>query len=89
MKISSVPLAVSLVCALAVTAAHAQTAESPLQFERGFPTAGTAEKAHDASDLRRAIEAYKFFYPTTQVSQLRDSWPSARKPPRSQFVSVI
>ena len=46
----------ALVCALAVTTAHAQSAASPLQFERGFPTAGTAEKANDASDLRRAIE---------------------------------
>ena len=51
-------------CALAVTIAHAQTAERPLQFERGFPATGTAEKAHDAADLRRAIEAYKFFFPT-------------------------
>ncbi len=37
---------------------------SEYTFERGFPTAATAEKAHAASDLRRAIEAYKFFYPT-------------------------
>ena len=33
-------------------------------FERGYPTAVTAEKAHYAADLRRAIEAYKFFFPT-------------------------
>ncbi len=67
MNKSSISLAVSLtalVCALAVTTAHAQSAESPLQFERGFPVAGTAESSYDASDLRRAIEAYKFFYPT-------------------------
>ncbi|MGO8749466.1 MAG: DUF1254 domain-containing protein [Thermoguttaceae bacterium] len=43
---------------------HAQTAKSPLKFERGFPAAGTAEQAYAAADLRRAIEAYKFFYPT-------------------------
>ncbi len=67
MKKSSISLAVSLaalVCALSATTAHAQTAESPLQFERGYPTAVTAEKAHYAADLRRAIEAYKFFFPT-------------------------
>ena len=67
MNKSSISLAVSLsvlVCAPAVTSASAQTAESPLQFERGFPTAVTAEKAHAAADLRRAIEAYKFFFPT-------------------------
>ncbi len=42
---SSISLAVSLaalVCALAITTTHAQSAESPLQFERGFPTASTA-----------------------------------------------
>ncbi len=54
----------ALVCALAVTIAHAQTAEKPLQFERGYPIAGTAESSYDASDMRRAIEAYKFFFPT-------------------------
>ncbi len=54
----------ALLCAFTVTTTHAQTAESTLQFELGSPTAGTAETAYDASDLRRAIEAYKFFYPT-------------------------
>ena len=39
-------------------------ADSPYSFERGFPVADTAERAYDASDFRRAIEAYKFFYPT-------------------------
>ena len=38
---------------------HRASEEPPLQFERGFPTAGTIEKVYDASDLRRAIEAYK------------------------------
>ncbi len=46
------------------TTAYAQSAEPPLQFERGYPVAGTAQNVYDASDLRRAIEAYKFFYPT-------------------------
>jgi hypothetical protein len=54
----------ALLCAFTVTATHAQTAESTLQFERGFPIGDTAQKAYDASDLRRAIEAYKFFFPT-------------------------
>lgn len=33
-------------------------------FENGFPTAAGIAAAYDAADLRRAIEAYKFFYPT-------------------------
>jgi len=54
----------ALLCAFTVTTTHAQTAESTLQFERGYPIAGTAESSYDASDMRRAIEAYKFFFPT-------------------------
>jgi len=61
---SSNVLVVSLAVLACVTAAYAQVADSPYKFERGFPAAGTAEKAYDAADLRRAIEAYKFFYPT-------------------------
>lgn len=49
---------------LGVSTAYAQHRDPPYKFERGFPAVGTAEKAYDASDLRRAIEAYKFFYPT-------------------------
>ena len=67
MRNSSISLAVSLAalaCALALTNACARAADSPYKFERGFPAAGTAEKAYDAADLRRAVEAYKFFYPT-------------------------
>jgi hypothetical protein len=33
-------------------------------FERGFPTPDTMKQAYDDADLERAIQAYKFFYPT-------------------------
>lgn len=39
-------------------------------FERGFPTAETAQKACDDTDLTRAIEAYRFFYPTVSGSAI-------------------
>lgn len=38
--------------------------KSQYAFERGFPTDGTAGQAYDDADLSRAIQAYKFFYPT-------------------------
>jgi hypothetical protein len=41
-----------------------QVTQSPYKFEKGFPVAGTSEKVYNAIDLRRAIEAYKFFYGT-------------------------
>ncbi|WP_047491571.1 DUF1254 domain-containing protein [Terriglobus sp. TAA 43] len=42
----------------------AQDAAGPYAFERGFATQDAATKAYDDNDLNRAVEAYKFFYPT-------------------------
>jgi hypothetical protein len=33
-------------------------------FDAGHPAGDTAQRAYDDSDLNRAIQAYKFFYPT-------------------------
>lgn len=33
-------------------------------FSRGYPTGDTSQRAYDAADLERAIQTYKFFYPT-------------------------
>lgn len=47
---------------------HARTMDvthaSHYDFERGFPTDATARQAYDDADLDRAIQTYKFFYPT-------------------------
>jgi hypothetical protein len=40
------------------------SSSSPYKFEHGYPTASTVELAYNNTDLGRAIEAYKFFYPT-------------------------
>ena len=37
-------------------------------FKGGFPTAESVRKAYDDADLSRAIQAYKFFYPTVAFS---------------------
>lgn len=34
------------------------------EFVGGYPTEATIKKAYDDADLNRAIQAYKFFYPT-------------------------
>jgi hypothetical protein len=71
---SSVVLGVSLAalfCSLVVTVAFSQATDSLYEFERGFPAAGTTERAYDAADLRRAIEAYKFFYPRREYDRLQ------------------
>ena len=38
--------------------------ESHYEFERGFPVGDTAQQAYDDADLNRALQAYRFFYPT-------------------------
>lgn len=38
--------------------------ESHYAFKGGFPTDDTVRQAYDDADLERAIQAYKFFYPT-------------------------
>jgi hypothetical protein len=34
------------------------------EFKGGYPTPETVQKAYDDADLTRAVQAYKFFYPT-------------------------
>jgi len=69
--------ATALVSVLALFINHAQAAGSPYKFERGFPTAGTVEAAYDASDLRRAIEAFKFFYGTVATEAVMQQGQAA------------
>ncbi|MEE1791521.1 DUF1254 domain-containing protein [Streptomyces sp. BE308] len=38
-----------------------------VDFEDGFPVARSAAAARDRRDLRRAVEAYRFFYPTVSL----------------------
>src|SRR5262245_5895251 len=50
--------------------AKAQTAPaggSPYAFERGFPTPETARRIQDEQDEQRALQAYRFFYPTVSM----------------------
>ena len=41
-----------------------RSAANEYEFKGGFPTARTIQRAYDDADLNRAIDAYKFFYPT-------------------------
>jgi hypothetical protein len=38
--------------------------EGRYTFERGYPTPETVRQAYDDADLNRAMQAYRFFYPT-------------------------
>jgi hypothetical protein len=37
------------------------------EFEHSFPTPDTAETVYDEQDFQRALEAYRFFYPTVSA----------------------
>jgi hypothetical protein len=41
-----------------------------LRFEGGFPNAADAHQSLQASDGRRAVEAYRFFYPTVSMEAI-------------------
>ena len=57
--------------------------ESPYKFERGYPAPGTADRAYNDTDLGRAIEAYKFFYPTISLESLLQDISASLKPNQS------
>jgi hypothetical protein len=40
------------------------------QFEHGYPSPETARSVFDDQDLHRAIEAYRFFYPTVSMEAI-------------------
>ena len=44
--------------------AHETRHKSSYTFQQGHPPEEAARKAYDDADLSRAIQAYKFFYPT-------------------------
>jgi hypothetical protein len=37
------------------------------EFEHSFPTPDTARTIYDEQDFQRAVEAYRFFYPTVSA----------------------
>ena len=59
-----------------------ETSQSPYKFERGYPAAGTAERVHDASDMRRAIEVGRESARTEPLLDDDDVFAMARGPSR-------
>jgi hypothetical protein len=59
-----------LAAADSIPAKGGKSSNGAYGFERGFPTSDAAHKAYDDADLNRAIEAYRFFYPTVSGSAI-------------------
>lgn len=45
-------------------------ATGQVEFHNGYPTAPSARRSFDEIDLRRAVEAYRFFYPTVSLEAI-------------------
>src|SRR4051794_11227024 len=39
-------------------------------FHGGFPTPETIQRAYDDADLNRAVQAYRYFYPTVSMAAI-------------------
>lgn len=56
---------------LNATPANSQPTEAPsgsgYAFVEGYPTAEAAQRAHDDQDFQRAVQVYRFFYPTVSM----------------------
>src|SRR5215475_2891477 len=57
-----------VICTVLTGIGMGQTPKTDYVFRGGFPTSETTHNAYLDSDLNRAIEAYKFFYPTVSFS---------------------
>jgi hypothetical protein len=55
---------------LAPSAQTPANLDNEYTFEGGYPVGGTSQRAYDEADLNRAIEAYRFFYPTVSGSAI-------------------
>lgn len=58
---------------------------SDYEFVGGYPTEATIKKAYDDADLTRAIQAYKFFYPTVSGEGLVKGNDSIKIIPNKSF----
>lgn len=61
-------------------------AKKAYEFEGGYPTPETVQQAYDDIDLNRAIQAYRFFYPTVSVAAIYKGNLKAGVIPNKAFI---
>lgn len=64
----------------ATRSAGTATPESGYSFSGGFPSAETVKRAYDDADLNRAIQAYRFFYPSVSMAGLFNGFLASGAP---------
>ncbi|WET02994.1 DUF1254 domain-containing protein [Flavobacterium sp. YJ01] len=67
------------------TSTSSSESVSDYEFVGGYPTEATIKKAYDDADLTRAIQAYKFFYPTVSGEALVKGNDSVKIIPNKSF----
>lgn len=55
---------------VAASPADVKPEKEGYEFRGGYPTEATAQKAYDDADLNRAIQAYRFFFPTVSSAAI-------------------
>src|SRR6218665_414598 len=68
-----------------VSSTDSSESVSDYEFVGGYPTEATIKKAYDDADLTRAIQAYKFFYPTVSGEGLVKGNDSIKITPNKSF----
>ncbi|MCY1273874.1 hypothetical protein D9M69_227320 [compost metagenome] len=76
-----------LVCSALPFAAQAaeSPAVAPYEFHNGFPTRQTVDRVYDEIDLNRAVQAYRFFYPSVSMYALWKNQLAAGVVPNQTF----
>jgi hypothetical protein len=59
------------------------------EFNGSFPTTKTIQKAYDDADLVRAIQAYKFFFPTVSMAGIWDGNARSGLVPNKAFLIMM
>lgn len=60
-------IGIALLSSLCLIAMNDALPAQSYEFRGGFPTAETAQRVQDEQDLQRAIQAYRFYYPTVSM----------------------
>ncbi len=68
---------------------NAIAAYDDYKFVNGYPTKETVQKAYDDADLNRAIQAYKFFYPTVAFSSGFEAFKTLNVKPNESGVVTM
>ncbi len=66
-KIAVMLLALAMAVASCCSKSQQANADASYEFVNGYPTAATIQNVYDQADMNRAIQTYRFFYPSVSI----------------------